>query len=104
MSAKAIREATGKDLLNRFLCSGALVKSRFAVVDQNSDWQKIVEENPWLLKEVSSLLFITFVSIASLRYITMVLCLLVFMTYCLTSLQVYFILKGHRKIKRGERM
>lgn len=58
MSAKAISEATGKGLLNKFLGSSAsVVKSQFAVVDQNSDWQKIVEDHPWLLKEVSILYF-----------------------------------------------
>lgn len=55
MSAKAIYEATGKDLLNRFLCSGAVVKSQFAVIDENSDWQKVIDENPWLLREVNFL-------------------------------------------------
>lgn len=55
MSAKAIYEATGKDLLNRFLCSSAVVKSQFAVIDENSDWQKVVDENPWLLREVNIL-------------------------------------------------
>ncbi|GFY55074.1 ATP-citrate synthase [Trichonephila inaurata madagascariensis] len=51
MSAKAITEATGKSLLSKFLCSSSVVKSQFAVVDENSDWQQVVEENPWLLKE-----------------------------------------------------
>lgn len=54
MSAKAIYEATLKDLLNRFLCSGAVVKSQFAVIDENSDWQKVVDQNPWLLREVNT--------------------------------------------------
>ena len=60
MSAKAIYEATGKDLLNRFLCSGAVVKSQFAVIDENTDWQKVVDENPWLLREVNIYSFVIF--------------------------------------------
>ncbi|GFS36175.1 ATP-citrate synthase [Nephila pilipes] len=51
MSAKAIREATGKSLLTKYLCSSSVIKCQFAVVDDNSDWQQVVEENPWLLQE-----------------------------------------------------
>ncbi|KAG8179762.1 hypothetical protein JTE90_022938 [Oedothorax gibbosus] len=49
MSAKAISEATGKGLLNRHLANA--VKSRVVTIDANTDWQKVVEDNPWLLQE-----------------------------------------------------
>ncbi|KAL1115806.1 hypothetical protein AAG570_006096 [Ranatra chinensis] len=50
MSAKAIREATGKDLINRHLSprSAATVKSKFASVDVTTKWEDLVEQNPWL--------------------------------------------------------
>lgn len=51
MSAKAICEATGKDILNRFLNeNGAgFATCRFATVNQDSDWSKLTTVNPWLL-------------------------------------------------------
>jgi ATP citrate (pro-S)-lyase len=52
MSAKAIREATGKDLLNRFL-KGSAIKSRFAVVNENSNFEDVINQNPWLKQEVN---------------------------------------------------
>ncbi|BES99753.1 unnamed protein product [Nesidiocoris tenuis] len=48
MSAKAIREATGKDLINRNLCTSALAKCRFAAISENTNWRDVVDENPWL--------------------------------------------------------
>lgn len=53
MSAKAIREATGKDLINRNLKSSnlAVSKSRFAVVTEETNWVDLVNENPWLKTE-----------------------------------------------------
>ncbi|GAB6025154.1 hypothetical protein CHUAL_010577 [Chamberlinius hualienensis] len=48
MSAKAISEATGKDLLNRHLHSSATVKNQYAVVSESSDWDAVVSQNPWL--------------------------------------------------------
>ena len=55
MSAKAIREATGKDLINRNLPSGtAAVKCQFAPVSEDTDWAELVSTYPWLKKEVSS--------------------------------------------------
>ncbi|XP_055374613.1 ATP-citrate synthase isoform X2 [Condylostylus longicornis] len=49
MSAKAIREATGKDILNRLLDekSGA-ANCRFASVDPETNWNELVNKNPWL--------------------------------------------------------
>jgi ATP citrate (pro-S)-lyase len=51
MSAKAIREATGKDLLNRSL-KGTANTSRYAVVNENSNFEDVVNQNPWLKQEV----------------------------------------------------
>ncbi|XP_067632890.1 ATP-citrate synthase isoform X2 [Eurosta solidaginis] len=52
MSAKAISEATGKDILNRFLnvngSSGA-AQCRFATVNTQTDWSQLTAKNPWLL-------------------------------------------------------
>lgn len=53
MSAKAIREATGKGLINKNLKSSnlAVAKSRFAVVTEETNWVDLVSENPWLKTE-----------------------------------------------------
>lgn len=53
MSAKAIREATGKDLLNRLLDtdSGA-ARCKFAAVNETTNWNELVASNPWLQTEV----------------------------------------------------
>lgn len=49
MAAKAIREATGKDIINRHMgkASGAS-KCRFATVDDTTNWRDLVDEHPWL--------------------------------------------------------
>jgi len=52
MSAKAIREASGKHLLNKFLPAGAAVKSNVAVVTADTDWTSLAQDHPWLLSEV----------------------------------------------------
>ncbi|KAI8127198.1 ATP-citrate synthase [Lucilia cuprina] len=51
MSAKAITEATGKDILNRHLNdNGAGVQTcRFATVNMKTDWSQLAAEQPWLL-------------------------------------------------------
>lgn len=51
MSAKAIREATGKDLLNRHLKDTATVRCRFAKVDMGTPFSQIVQDNPWIKTE-----------------------------------------------------
>ncbi|XP_014228463.1 ATP-citrate synthase [Trichogramma pretiosum] len=52
MSAKAIREATGKDLINRKLSSGtAAAKCRFVSIDESTNWSHLVSEHPWLATE-----------------------------------------------------
>lgn len=56
MSAKAIREVTGKELINKYL-GGAnetgVQKSRFAAVTESTDWNALVAANPWLESSVS---------------------------------------------------
>lgn len=54
MSAKAIREATGKDILNRLLdsTSGA-APCKFASVTSNTNWNELVASHPWLETTVS---------------------------------------------------
>lgn len=52
MSAKAIREATGKDIINRHLSSDtAAVKCKFASVNPDTKFSDLVNDNPWLKTE-----------------------------------------------------
>ncbi|KAK2576191.1 hypothetical protein KPH14_008396 [Odynerus spinipes] len=52
MSAKAIREATGKDLINRKLPSGTqAAKLHFVSVTEKTNWTDLVLEHPWLKTE-----------------------------------------------------
>ncbi|KAG5342875.1 ACLY synthase, partial [Acromyrmex heyeri] len=52
MAAKAIREATGKDLINRKLSVGTKVaKCRFVSITENTNWIDIVNEHSWLKTE-----------------------------------------------------
>lgn len=53
MSAKAIREATGKDILNRHLLNTteAGAQCKFATVTQETNWTELVQKNPWLQTE-----------------------------------------------------
>lgn len=51
MSAKAIREATGKDIINRHLAASGehgAAKCRFASVDETTQWPQLVADHPWL--------------------------------------------------------
>ncbi|XP_041367223.1 ATP-citrate synthase-like isoform X2 [Gigantopelta aegis] len=50
MSAKAIHEITGKQLLNKFL-HGEAVKNNIAEVEEGVNWETLCQENPWLLSE-----------------------------------------------------
>jgi len=52
MSAKPILEATAKNFLNKFLETGVAVKSRYAVINEDSDWTLVEQDNPWLKSEV----------------------------------------------------
>ncbi|XP_050315629.1 ATP-citrate synthase isoform X2 [Anthonomus grandis grandis] len=52
MSAKAIREATGKDLINKHLGGNtAAAQCRFASVDADTKFSELVANNPWLKTE-----------------------------------------------------
>lgn len=53
MSAKAICEASGKDILNRHLPPGTAAKCHFASVTEDSSWDAIIDNNPWLNNTVS---------------------------------------------------
>jgi hypothetical protein len=52
MSARAISEASGKRLLQAELVGCSLGQARFASVTDETDWDKLVAENPWLKTEV----------------------------------------------------
>jgi hypothetical protein len=59
MSAKAIREASGKDLINRNLPAGtAAAKCQFAAVTEGVDWTELLLNNPWLKTQVKAHSFI----------------------------------------------
>lgn len=64
MSAKAISEATGKDIINRNLAPlTSAVKCRFASVNENTKWEDLVLDNPWLKSEVLILISLFLVNI-----------------------------------------
>lgn len=61
MSAKAIREATGKELINKYLEGGdglGVAKSRFASVTETTEWNQLLAEHSWLATTVSSKHFV----------------------------------------------
>ncbi|KAG6794650.1 ATP-citrate synthase [Apis mellifera caucasica] len=52
MSAKAIYEATGKNLINRKLSSGTnVIKCRFVTITEGVNWTDIINDYPWLQTE-----------------------------------------------------
>ena len=53
MSAKAIDEATGKNLLNKHLEQGVAAPARFAEVTAATDWDALVANHPWLSSQVT---------------------------------------------------
>uniref|UniRef100_A0A671R9Y8 ATP-citrate synthase n=1 Tax=Sinocyclocheilus anshuiensis TaxID=1608454 RepID=A0A671R9Y8_9TELE len=55
MSAKAISEQTGKEFLYKYICTTAAVQNRFccATVTADTDWNRLQQDHPWLLTEVS---------------------------------------------------
>lgn len=61
MSAKAICEATGKDILNRHLNEngGGFQICRFATVNTTTDWSQLAVQHPWLLNTVSRRVYTT---------------------------------------------
>jgi len=54
MSAKAISEAKGKEILNNNLKDVAS-KNRFAIVTEDVSWEKLILEQPWLQSDVRHL-------------------------------------------------
>lgn len=56
MSAKAITEVSGKDILNRHLNThgAGAATCRFATVNSTTDWSKLAVDHPWLLTTVSA--------------------------------------------------
>lgn len=56
MSAKAISEATGKDIINRNLAPlTSAVKCRFASINETTKWEDLLLDNSWLKSEVLTL-------------------------------------------------
>ena len=52
MSAKAVREVTAKQLVYKYLESGALVRSPFVQYDGTANWESLLLSNPWLNQQV----------------------------------------------------
>lgn len=54
MSAKAISEQTGKEFLYKYICTSTPVQNKFrlANVTGETDFDRLVQEHPWLLTEV----------------------------------------------------
>lgn len=57
MSAKAIREAAGKDLLRKFVKSKKLAETPCAVINEETKWSELTEKHPWLLTQVCGTLY-----------------------------------------------
>lgn len=55
MSAKAISEQTGKELLYKYICTTSAIQNRFkyARVTADTDWAHLLQDHPWLLSQVS---------------------------------------------------
>lgn len=55
MSAKAISEQTGKELLYKYICTTSAIQNRFkyARVTPDTDWAHLLQDHPWLLSQVS---------------------------------------------------
>ncbi|XP_066482944.1 ATP-citrate synthase [Tiliqua scincoides] len=53
MSAKAISEQTGKEFLYKYICTSSAIQNRFkyARVTANTDWDRLIQDHPWLLTE-----------------------------------------------------
>ncbi|XP_017712121.1 PREDICTED: ATP-citrate synthase-like isoform X2 [Rhinopithecus bieti] len=53
MSAKAISEQTGKELLYKFICTTSAIQNRFkyARVTPDTDWGRLLQDHPWLLSQ-----------------------------------------------------
>lgn len=55
MSAKAISEQTGQELLYKYICTTSAIQNRFkyARVTPDTDWARLLQDHPWLLSQVS---------------------------------------------------
>ena len=63
MSTKAIYEATGKQLLNKYLNSTAAV-CRCVNADSDTNWNELIEKNRWLETEVRfEIIFLTMIQV-----------------------------------------
>lgn len=51
MSAKAVTEAKGKELLNKFLEGTAMI-NKVATVTVDVNWNQLTADNPWLTEQV----------------------------------------------------
>lgn len=51
MSAKAIYETDGKSLVAKCLQNNCYVKNKFAIVVQETNWDDLVKDNPWILSQ-----------------------------------------------------
>ena len=53
MSAKAISEQTGKELLYKYICTTSAIQNRFkyARVTPDTDWAPLLQDPPWLLSQ-----------------------------------------------------
>nr|KAF6454499.1 ATP citrate lyase [Rousettus aegyptiacus] len=53
MSAKAISEQTGKELLYKYICTTSAIQNRFryARVTPDTDWDHLLQDHPWLLSQ-----------------------------------------------------
>uniref|UniRef100_F6ZC40 ATP-citrate synthase n=1 Tax=Monodelphis domestica TaxID=13616 RepID=F6ZC40_MONDO len=53
MSAKAISEQTGKELLYKYICTTSAIQNRFkyARVTPDTDWSHLLQDHPWLISQ-----------------------------------------------------
>jgi len=52
MSAKAIREATGKELINKHLQSTTAAKCQFVTINADTNIEALPSQHPWLTTQV----------------------------------------------------
>ena len=79
MSAKAIYEAKGKELLNKYL-KGSCFKNKYVIVTEDVNWAQLEQDNQWLLTQVncrkleSQAFFCVIFHISSLMHVRIVVC------------------------------
>lgn len=103
MSAKAIREATGKDILNRLLdSSSGAAKCQFAVVNNETNWEHLRTSHPWLettvrinthSHKIHNYIQLHFTFAFAVAYLTYP------NDYALFLLSIYFSLSWNNKVK-----